>query len=599
MTVDPLITQFNEFLAALAHAPDVEFEAAAIASPAVHFALYCQIRDQDNNLIRDPMPNILQLRMCEAFETIRAMGIKVRIIVTKPRRAGCSSFVEHIGYHTAMQRPINGMTIADDKAGSQAAMAKLASYATTDSFKWGVRILSSPAHSISWSNGSTWIVDTAENADAGAGDTLNFFHGTEVSKWPKTSVKNDAKVMSCVAPALSGRNTVMFCESTPEGAEGWQFETWQTAVWLHELIEMREKGICPEEIWVKVFAAWFEFPENRRVEKVSDAEIEEINLTLTDIEAFEIEKYGLDWEQVAWRRDTIAAKCNKDPKVFSYYYPSDPVSCWLTSGSPRFDMSTLVKWEDLARNITPEAGFLVKQDRGNVTWHPSMDGTGDIYIWERPLPGLRYIVTFDPAESKSQTIGTNTDAHSISVWRAAYHDTLTNRWKRAKLVARVAPPFRAEEDEAAKHVIRLSIYYGRALIAQETNKGFHALRVLQEAGMPLYKRKPISHRTGKVEEQYGFKTDSNNREAIISGLASAIANDNLEIHCMHTLGEMKSFIRNSKGRSEAGSKAHDDDVMAAAIAHEVLPSATEYMRHEARNEDPPDDQSWKNATWQW
>ncbi len=234
-----------------------------------------------------------------------------------------------------------------------------------------------------------------------------------------------------------------------------------------------------------------------------------------------------------------------------------------------------------------------------MTWHPERDGTGDILIWERPLPGLKYIVVLDPAESKSQTIGSDTDAHSASVWRAAYHDTLTNRWMRAKLVARVRPPFKGEEEEIAMHVIRLCHYYGRALVAPETNKGFHALRILQEAGLPIYKRKPISHRTGKVEEQYGFKTDANNREAIISGMASAIVNDNLEIRCMHTLKEMKKFIRNAKGRSEAASGAHDDDVIAACIAYEVLPSATEYTRNEAKHEDPVDDRGWRTAAGKW
>ena len=215
--IDPLILKFEETMATLSGAGDLEIMTAAYASPVVHFALFCSIYDKDNNLVHCPEPNILQLRMSEAYETIKSLGLRASIIVTKPRRAGCSSFVEHIGYHTAMRTPINGMTIADDKTGSEAAMKKLASYAVHDRYDWGVRIVNNPTHSISWSNGSTWIVDTAENADAGAGDTLHFFHGTEVSKWPKTTAKNDAKVMSCVTPALSGETTTMFSESTPEG----------------------------------------------------------------------------------------------------------------------------------------------------------------------------------------------------------------------------------------------------------------------------------------------------------------------------------------------------------------------------------------------
>ena len=595
---DPLLRDFRAHIKALGEGDEADMIAAAYASPAVHFALYCRIRDQDNQLI-DPFPNILQLRMCEAFETIKEMGIRVRIIVTKPRRAGCSSFVEQIGYHSAMKNPIKGMTIADDKEGSKAAMDKLASFEEMDSFKWDVNITANPAHSITWSNGSSWIVGTAENADEGAGDTLQFFHGTEVSKWPKTTVKNDKKVMSCVTPALSGMNTVIFNESTPEGAVGLQYETWQTAVWLEELIEMHRKGICPEEIWVKVFAAWFEFEENQRQSPVSANEIAHFKATLTDHERKEIDLYGLTWEQIGWRRDTLASKCNNDPKVFSYYFPSDDQSCWLASGAPVFDMQAVTEMERKAKGQTPDTGYLVTQQDERVIFDMMRDGTGDIEIWERPKAGLRYCLIIDPANNITQTIGANPDANSINVWRSGYHDILTNRWMVAKKVARVKAPYRADGDEVAGHAVRLSKFYGRCIVAQEVNIGLDILRLLQLARIPLYKHRPMSHRTGKIEEQIGFKMDASNREAIIQGLAAAIRNKDIEVHCLHTLAEYKTFIRKPNGRAEASLNNHDDDVMADAIAWEVMPSATEYREIQAKHQDPPDNRTWKRVSGKW
>jgi hypothetical protein len=598
MKIDPLITKFREYILTLAHGPEEDREAAAYASPAVHFALYTRILDQDNKVI-DPMPNILQLRMCEAYETLKAMGIRVRIIITKPRRAGCSSFVEHIGYHEAMKRPINGMTIADDKEGSKAAMNKLGSFETMDSFPWNVSKTNNPAHSITWNNGSTWIVDTAENADAGAGDTLHFFHGTEVSKWPKTTVKNDAKVMSCVSPALSGMDTVMFCESTPEGAVGWQYETWagnegqEGAIWLHELLERWEKGIRPEEVWVKVFAAWFEFTENRRQNPVSPEEIRHFQETLTDHEREEIELYDLDWEQIGWRRDTIRTKCGGDPKVFSYYYPSDDRTCWLGSGSPAFDMEKIVAMEAQVSANPPQNGFLVLQDTGRVSYHPQHDGSGDIQIWEMPIPGCKYAVILDPAGDKRQTIGKDNDRHALAVWRDGYFDEVGQRYRKPRKVARVKPPYQANSDEVAKKVIMLSKLYGTCIYGQEVNIGLEILREVELAGIPLFQREPLSHRTGKVEKQYGFKmTDSRQRSALIQGLATAIRLEEIEVHCPHTLREYKAFIRNG-AKMEAAPGKHDDDVLADAIALAVLPSATTYRTQRVRQEDPPDRKRWK------
>lgn len=599
--VDPLILKFEETMATLAGADDVEIMAAAYASPAVHFSLFCSIYDKDNNLVHSPQPNILQLRMSEAFETIKALGLRVRIIVTKPRRAGCSSFVEHIGYHGAMRSPINGMTIADDKAGSEAAMKKLASYAVHDRYDWGVRITSNPAHSISWSNGSTWIVDTAENADAGAGDTLHFFHGTEVSKWPKTTAKNDAKVMSCVTPALSGETTTMFSESTPEGAVGWQFETWQKAVWLDDLLEMIAKGFRPEKQWVKVFAAWFEFTDNQRKEPVSPEEIEHIKETLTDHEAKEIEMYDLSWEQIAWRRDTIKADCDGDPKIFSFYYPSDDVSCWLASGSPRFDMEKVLLMEQAAKAAPFESGYLIRQDTQKVTFQSQRDGTGDILIWERPKPGLSYLVTLDPATNESQTISKNPDRHSLSVWRRGYHDALSDTWRPAKRVARLRPPFRGEDEDVANHAIRLSKYYGNATCAMEINIGQGIMRLLQLSNVRLYKRVVWSPRVNSNVEMFGFKMSSEHdvREALVSGLASAIRNGDIDPSCPHAVAEYKVFIRNAKGKSEAASGYHDDDVMADAIAWECLPSASPYALDVQKHQDPRDRDTWRRAKSRW
>lgn len=599
MSAEPdIVTRFRDLLTSK---DEDELAALAYVSPVVHFSLFMEIQDKNGKYIR-PTPNVLQLRISETIETLRqhCPGLRIRIVPVKPRRAGCSTFSLHCGYHEAMRRTIEGITVADVKENSEMLMARLVDYTGHDSFPWGNRIVKDAAHSIAWSNGSKWTVDTAENPDAGVGGTRQFGHFSEVAKYPQTTVKNDVKTMTAALPSFDGDDTVVIAESTPEGAVGWFYTTFQgKAMWLEDFLKRWNEGFRPEEQWIRVFAAWWEFDDYRRQTPVSQAEREHIEDTMDEDEREQREKYDLTFEQLAWRRDTIENQCNGDARIFSFYYPSDPVTCWLTSGSPRFDMQRLVEWEGIARGVTPETGWLVRQNDKRVIFQPDHSRKGEILIYERPKPGLRYCVIVDPAESKSQTVGKDTDAHSICVYRNGYHDSNLDRWIRPKLVARVRPPYKAEEDEAAHHAIRLSIFYGRAIIAPETNKGFHLLRVLQEAGMVIYKRRPISHRTGKVEEQFGFKTDKQNREAIISGLASAIARDELEIYDDHMIAEMKEFIRNSKGRSEAAPGKHDDDVMNAAIAWEVLPASTLYTTDVAKFEDPPDDRTWRGTANRW
>lgn len=587
---DPLEAHFADLLR---EATQEQIEVLALKSPAVHFACYTQIEDKNKKLVT-PVPNILQLRMSEAYETLRAMGVRVRLICTKPRRAGCSTFAAHILYHHGMRQPCDGVAISDRKDHSESLLNKLTAYAVSDCYPWEAKMTRNPSKAIEWSNGTKWTVDTAENSNAAVGDTNQLGLFSEVSKWPQTTVKSDAKVMAAVLPTLSGTDTVAIAESTPEGAAGWQYETWQTAWTLDEYIANYARGMRPEEQWVKVFAAWFEFADNRREQPCTPEEVEHMQATLDEIEREEIDKYGLDWEQVAWRRQVLKSVCNGDPKVFAYYYPSDDESCWLASGSPRFDMQILAEMERDAERELWECGHLVEQYGGKIGFQ--RDGDGQILLCEPPRIGLKYLVALDPATDVSQTISADPDRHSLCVWRAGYRDTARDIWKPAKIVARVKPPYYADGDEVAGHVIRLSRYYGHALYCQEVNCGLDILRLCREGGVPTYKRKPLSHRTGTIVEQFGFRlNDQQERNAIIEGFAAAIRERAIEVTCRHVIAECKKFVRKKNGRAEAASGAHDDDVLSSAMAWEVLPSASVYRETKAQFVDPPDRKNWRSV----
>ena len=131
---DPICQRFAESISG--KTPE-ELIDLAYSSPAIHFACFCTIRDKDNRVI-EPTPNILQLRLSEAYETLQAMGVKTRIICTKPRRAGCSTFVGHILYHHGMRQPVEGIAIADKREHSEALLNKLSAYEGADAYDWGV-----------------------------------------------------------------------------------------------------------------------------------------------------------------------------------------------------------------------------------------------------------------------------------------------------------------------------------------------------------------------------------------------------------------------------------------------------------------------------
>jgi hypothetical protein len=588
MSLEPeIVTRFRDYLDA---SSEEELQARAYNSPAVHFSIFMEIKNKEGAWVR-PTANVLQLRISSTIETLRDLcpGIKIRIVAVKPRRAGLSTFSLFCGYHEAMRRPIEGITIADCAKNSAMLVEKLGEYSNHDTFPWQNPLVRNPEGYFQWQNGSTWTIDTAENPDAGVGGTRQFGHFSECSKFPQTKVKNDKKTMTAALPSLSGNDTIGIAESTPEGASGWFYDTFGEAMTLDEFMARYNAGYRPEQQWIKVFAAWWEFSDYARQQPVSDVEKAEIDRSLSKIEQEEIDKYGLTYEQLAWRRDTLAAECNGDERIFGYYYPSDPITCWLSSGSPRFDQNILLTMKQRAKNITPESGFLVRQDNGRVSFSGTHDGSGDILIWEQPREGMAYIVCGDPATGASQTVGADPDANSVQVWRQKFYDPDLGRARPAKLVARVRPPCYDEDDEVGGHMHRLSKYYGGCIVGLEVNQGLQVLRVLKDSSTPLYKRIVMSHKTNTKEEQYGFKlNDQNQRRMIIAGLAAAIRNEEIEVDCPHWINEAIKFVVSPNGKAEAAPGEHDDDVMCGGMAWEILPSATVFARKVVRNVDPPD-----------
>jgi hypothetical protein len=560
-----------------------ELQLMALKSPAVHFALFTTITDVDNN-IRPPVPNILQLRMSQVYETLLDMGIPPRIIVVKPRQVGCSTFAAEVGYHHGQRFRTTGLTISDKKPHSAALKEKISEYYKVDTFPWGNEMTRNPSGFVAWSNGTVWHIDTAEDPNAGVGNTYQFFHASEVAKWPQTTVKNDVSTMTAVLPALNGTRATVIAESTPEGPAGWHYSTWTKAVTLDEFLRRWEQGYR-DEMWIKVFAAWWEFPDHAT--PVTKQEILEMRRTLTDVEIHEIRSYKLSWEQLKWRRATVKNKCDGQERRFSYYYPSDEVSCWLASGSPRFDMQIIQEMSAWASGQAKEVGYLITQENGSVVFQRDIEG--DIEIWENAQEGLKYLVAIDPATDESQTIGADPDRHSVLVWRKGYYCQDRGEERPAKLVARVKAPFYANGDKVAGHAVRLSRFYGNAIVCQEVMCGLNILEHLKLSGVPLYKRKPLSHRTGQIVEQYGFKLKSKEeRDAMVDRMAIAISEGYVEIPCLHTLGEASTFIRHPNGKAAARLGAHDDDISSCMMAWEVMDCATMFRGHSVKPKAPRD-----------
>ena len=128
------------------------------------------------------------------------------------------------------------------------------------------------------------------------------------------------------------------------------------------------------------------------------------------------------------------------------------------------------------------------------------------------------------------------------------------------------------EDEFAKQLYCLGVYYNDALIGVETNYSTYPVRELERLHYKnQYVRETFDNYTHKLRKSFGFETTSKTRPIIISNLITW-ARENIDsINDRTTLEEMLTFVRNEDYRPEAEEGAHDDCVMALAIAHYIRP----------------------------
>lgn len=563
---------------------DVDFHLAA-HSPLVHFETCVKILDEQKRLVT-PKANILQRRMAEAIEILEAIGVEaIRIIVTKIRQCGGTTFAVEVIYHLSQRRNTDSLIIANIADNSRAILERMTVYSATERFPWHNPL--SPNKSIlTWANGSQATITSAESMNPGISKPRQAVLFSESTKYPRGGVKDDAKIFASIMPSLNDAGLAIM-ESTPDGANGQHYALWQKALSLDDFIAEWQKGNrAPGNGWVKVFAAWFEFEENTM--PVTEAMRAKIDATITAREANGRRRYSWSYGQIAWRRAKIESDCGGSEELFDEFFPEDEVSCFLSSGRPRFNMAAIRRLELAAPNYPYEVGSLVEIG-DNVDFQPDATGFGSFHIWERPKVGCSYIVWCDPATGEDQTESNNPDRHSIGVLRTEYMDSSGATHKDA-VVARVRPPFTGTTILTSDYIELLSDYYGGAIVVLEINMGLHILDRLQDAGVPLYKREVVDpHDRETPKYMLGWKLkDRDQRREIVDGLALAFHHDKIDVRCPHILGECKTFVYDKNGKETARPGCHDDDVLGLAMAYRCRGSATLLVQRTRRRRKPRD-----------
>jgi len=276
--------------------------------------------------------------------------------------------------------------------------------------------------------------------------------------------------------------------------------------------------------------------------------------------------------------DEAAATLEAFRETDEYYYMVYCLNQWGVTGKTVFNSRGITaRLEGLSPPVR-RGLFEYDEDKDGVHIRNirfTEDENGPIQLYALPAPGVPYVIGGD-------TAGDGSDVFVAQV--------LDNRTGVQVGTLR----HRLEEDVYARQVYCLGRYYNDALVGIETNFSTYPVKLLELMGYGrLYVRESEEDYTGALTRSFGFRTTAVTRPVMIARLIK-LMRDNPGIVCdRETLLEMLSFVRNEKLRPEAEAGAHDDCVMALAIAH--------HIRVQQRDTVPPpqaDRSRWTPDMWE-
>jgi len=246
-----------------------------------------------------------------------------------------------------------------------------------------------------------------------------------------------------------------------------------------------------------------------------------------------------------------AKKAELPPWQLAQEYPSNPEEAFLRSGNPVFDI-------DAIRAMVP----MEPKARGYV-WKPPdrprefVNDGGELAVWEFPKEKTVYVIGADVAEGLEH-----------GDFSCAFVLNATN-----KTVAAMYH-YRVDADLFGSEILgEVGQWYNTALIGVESNNhGLTTLKALQNASYRnIFRQHREAQRFAPKTELLGWRTTQASKALAIDELNRELRSEGLVIPDEKTLAELKTFVRDGKGRMHGS--PFDDRVMALAIACQMLKHA--------------------------
>ncbi len=256
--------------------------------------------------------NDIQLDFHYKIITRMRKGLPRKFVVVKARQLGLSTYIEARLFHRVLFEKSKNAFILGDKADTSAsifAMAKRYYDGLPAAFQ--IPLINNSSKMLAFSTDSLFRVGTAGSDVIGRGTTNNFFHGSECAFW-----KNASEIVSGILQTIpEDLDSEIYLESTTNGTTG-------DGLYFYE---MANTGLDPKSEFQTIFYPWYRNKEYRK------QLIEPIKYD--DYEEFLVKTYGLDAEQIFWRRNKLQNEFKKREHLFKQEYPSSLNEAFLKNNN--------------------------------------------------------------------------------------------------------------------------------------------------------------------------------------------------------------------------------------------------------------------------
>ena len=541
---------------------------------------YFYITDKDRNTVLLKFKPV-QEKVYNKIRDLKRKKKPVRLIMLKARQLGMSTLTEALGCSTCISKKNQEMLIISHRTDTSDHLFSMTKYYVDN-------LPSELKPEIKKDNENTLIFDNKEGTGlhseirvmtanpktedgAGRGFTFSFVHLSEYDFWECNSEKVLASILSSCTD-----DSIVIIESTANGVR-YLKKLWDDAV-------SKKANNDPDAIWEPMFFAWYQ-DEQYETDYVNADLVKTLTEEEKDLlEIFKVDDFTKDlserrWlQKLQWRRKKIY-EMNGNLEMFHQEYPSTPEEAFITSGESVFNNSIIAqRLREVAQEHYEDRGYYeytlemdeYTQQRRIKEWKWVSNKDGWIVKYIKPKKRVPYIVATDPS-------GSGGDYTAIEV--------IDNR--NGEQVCEMHKQKMTSLDIAINGIL-LGYEYNNAYIVSETNYAPEVIDLYREFDylniiMDTFTIAQMRH---KQPNKYGFRTTPSNRGSLIGnledmigarGVASAeFTNINL-IHSPILLKEAQNFVTrkvydmmgHEQLKKEANSGAHDDTLMAYAIALEV------------------------------